>query len=274
MKFGIVFPSYDSFCNREFAEKLATKAEDEGLDSMLVWDHYMLPYGNRTFDAYILLSYLAGKTESIRLGTCVTPLPFRNPAMLAKMIATLDRLSEGRVIVGVGAGWSRKEFEGYSEWSEDATRVRKTEEALELMTRLWGEKKVTFKGKFYSTKGAILEPGPVQKPHPPLWFGTKGKVMMQLAAKYGTGWIPTDITLREYKKYLSSFGEESILKENFVFSISDCPQASIRWRIEFENMPRPDVNTTVWFLVAKSKKRIDKSKSLGNSRRAFEIGRK
>lgn len=103
MKFGIVFPSYDSFCDREFAEEVATKAEDEELDSMLVWDHYMLPYGNRTFDAYILLSYLAGKTERIRLGTCVTPLPFRNPAMLAKMIATLDRLSEG----GYRWRWSR-----------------------------------------------------------------------------------------------------------------------------------------------------------------------
>lgn len=96
------------------------------------------------------------------------------------------------------------------------------------MTRLWDEKKVAFKGEFYSTKGAILEPKPVQKPHPPLWFGTKGKVMLQLAAKYGTGWIPTDITLREYKKYLSSLGENPSLKENFVFSISDRPSGKYK----------------------------------------------
>lgn len=203
MKFGIVYPAYGSYCNREFAEKVARTAEDEGLDSMLVWDHYMLPQSNQTLEAYSLLSYLAAKTERLRLGTCVTPIPFRNPAILAKTIATLDVLSKGRVIVGVGAGWHMPEFEGYSTWDEAGVRVAKTKEALELITKLWTERKVDFEGRYYRAKGAVLEPKPVQRPYPPLWFGTVGKVMLGLTVGYGSGWIPIDISPVEYRHYAS-----------------------------------------------------------------------
>jgi alkanesulfonate monooxygenase SsuD/methylene tetrahydromethanopterin reductase-like flavin-dependent oxidoreductase (luciferase family) len=139
---------------------------------------------NSTLETWVTLSYLAGKTEQIRLGTLVTPIPFRPPSILAKMLSTLDILSKGRVVLGVGAGWSQPEFEGYSEWNEPKIRVNKTEEGLELIIQLWTQDKVTFKGKYYQAQAAVLEPKPVQKPYPQLLFGGRGDRMLKLAGRY------------------------------------------------------------------------------------------
>ncbi len=139
---------------------------------------------NSTLETWIRLSYLAGQTEQIRLGTLVTPVPFRPPSILAKMVSTLDILSKGRIVFGVGAGWSQPEFEGYSEWNQPKIRVDKTEEGLELMIKLWTQKEVTFKGKYYQAKAAVLDPKPVQKPYPQLLFGGRGDRMLKLAGRY------------------------------------------------------------------------------------------
>jgi alkanesulfonate monooxygenase SsuD/methylene tetrahydromethanopterin reductase-like flavin-dependent oxidoreductase (luciferase family) len=101
------------------------------------------------------------------------------------MLSTLDILSGGRVMLGVGAGWSTIEFDGYSEWLESKQRVDKTIEALEIIRKLWTEDEVTYKGKFYEMKGAVLEPKPLQKPYPRLLFGSSGRRMLNLTGKYG-----------------------------------------------------------------------------------------
>jgi alkanesulfonate monooxygenase SsuD/methylene tetrahydromethanopterin reductase-like flavin-dependent oxidoreductase (luciferase family) len=137
-----------------------------------------------TLETWVTLTYLAGKTGQISLGTLVTPLPFRHPGMLAKMLSTLDVLSGGRVVLGVGAGWSQVEFEGYSEWGGPKYRVDKAIEALDLIRRLWTEDEVTFKGRFYDVKGAVLEPKPVQKPYPRLLFGSSGDRMLRLTGRF------------------------------------------------------------------------------------------
>lgn len=124
----------------------------------------------------------------------------RPPAVLAKMVSTLDILSKGRVILGVGAGWYAQEFRAYSEWDNDRTRVARTREGLDLITRLWIQDKVNFNGKHYQAVDAILEPKPTQKPYPELWFGTSSTKMLDLAAKYGTGWIPVNVSATEYKQ--------------------------------------------------------------------------
>jgi len=103
---------------------------------------------------------------------------------LAKVVSTLDVVSGGRAILGVGAGWSQAEFEGFSEWSEPRIRVDKTREGVELILRLWKEKKVDFDGKYYRSRKAILEPKPIQKPHPPLLFAGFGPRMLRLAGRY------------------------------------------------------------------------------------------
>ena len=171
-------------------EQTVPIADELGYYGVVLPDHYMwdreeMPDRNSTLDTWVALSYLAAKTKGLMLGTLVTPIPFRPPGTLAKMVATLDVISSGRAILGVGAGWSRTEFEGYNEWTDGKTRVDKTEEGVRLIRKLWQEPKVDFQGKFYTAKGAVLDPKPVQKPYPPLLFGGFSPRMLRLAAKYG-----------------------------------------------------------------------------------------
>jgi alkanesulfonate monooxygenase SsuD/methylene tetrahydromethanopterin reductase-like flavin-dependent oxidoreductase (luciferase family) len=218
LNFGIIFPNAGRYVDPNFVTKLAVVAEEQGFEFFLTWDHYTLPNTNQTFEAIVLLSHIAAKTSRMRIGTCVTPIPFRPPAILAKMVATLDQLSEGRVILGVGAGWHEPEFRSFSKWYDDSTRVAMTKEGVELMIRLWTEKEVNFDGRFYKTKGAVVEPKPFQKPYPELWFGTTGEHMLKLAARYGQGWIPILIDVSEYGR-LTSF-LRSHLQENSKFSFA------------------------------------------------------
>jgi probable F420-dependent oxidoreductase len=225
MKFGLALPAKGENCRRDLLVEAAQTAEEMGFDSIWIWDHYVTPSSRMYFDAWILLSHLAAVTSRIKLGTLVTPIPFRPPAILAKMVASVDVLSGGRVILGAGAGWSRAEFEGYSRWEDNATRVDKTREGLQLILKLWSEQQVDFKGRFYSAKGDILEPKPVQKPHPPIWFGTVGNRMLKMAAVYGDGWIPVFISAEEYRetrerllRNLKAAGRSS---EEMVFAFCD-----------------------------------------------------
>ena len=135
-------------------------------------------------ESWFALAHLASMTSQIRVGTMVTPIPLRPPALLAKMVSTVDVLSSGRTFLGVGAGWQKREFEAYSEWDEPSVRISKTEEGLRLILDLWTEKEVDFHGKYYHSKGGVLEPKPVQRPHPLLLFGS-GRRMLRLAGKYG-----------------------------------------------------------------------------------------
>lgn len=215
MKFGVTISNSAAFLDLKTAIQAACRAEELGYDSIFFSDHYMTPYSPdwyETYEALTLISFLAARTSKIRLGTCVTPIPFRPPGILAKIISTLDNLSNGRIILGVGAGWVKGEFEAYSHWDENPVRVNKTEEALRLILRLWTEDEVDFKGKYYTAKGAVLKPKPVQKPHPPLWFGTLGEYMLKLTAKYGDGWIPwVRTTPQEYEekaKRLMKYADE------------------------------------------------------------------
>lgn len=170
-------------------EEIAVVADKLGFELILFTDHYKVPWRTTNLDAWSLISYLASKTEHIRLGTCVTPLTLRPPPILAKIVTTVDVLSQGRAILGVGAGWSKEEFEGYGTWDEAGVRFEKTAEALQLLLRLWSEESVSFNGAFYRTKDTMLRPKPVQKPHPPLFFGSEKRRMLELAGKYGQGWV-------------------------------------------------------------------------------------
>jgi len=174
-------------------ERAIIEADKCGFDGAILPDHYMwgdLPWhrrpdSNRTLETWITIAHLLGKTQNIKIGTLVTPIPFRPPGMLAKMISTADVLSGGRTMVGIGAGWSQIEFEGYSEWSSPAIRVNKTYEGLDLMIQLWTKDEVNFEGNYYQAKGAILDPKPLQKPYPKLIFGSQGTRMLKLAGQLG-----------------------------------------------------------------------------------------
>ena len=207
MKFNLIYPVKEGYLDRGLIRDVAVAAEEAGFYGFLSWDHYMLPDSSETLDAWSILSYLAGQTSRIKLGTVVTPLPFRPPSQLAKIVSTVDLLSGGRTILGVGAGWHRPEFDGFSEWLPTGKRVAQTSEALELITTLWRGETSDFSGRYFSSKGAEILPSPVQKPHPPMWFGVKGPKMMELAALYGDGWIPTNITPSDYASGLQKLHE-------------------------------------------------------------------
>ncbi len=199
MKFGICLFNWEpfSYTPKLYAE-LASEAEGLGYDALFVTDHFMRPHAtgdlsgkqHSTIEAWTLLAHLASKTSIIKLGTCVSPVPLRRPQVLAKMAATVDVLSEGRVILGAGAGWDQAEFEAYGEWHTDGERVRMTREGLQLIRKLWTEDCVNFEGEFYKAKNAVLEPKPVQKNGPPIWTGAIKDRMLQLTAELADGWIP------------------------------------------------------------------------------------
>jgi alkanesulfonate monooxygenase SsuD/methylene tetrahydromethanopterin reductase-like flavin-dependent oxidoreductase (luciferase family) len=210
-------------------EKAIVKADEVGFYGALIPDHYMWgqtewmkrPDANSTLESWIALSYLAGKTERIRLGTLVTPIPFRPPGIMAKMVSTLDVISGGRVVFGVGAGWSQVEFDGYSEWNEPKVRVDKTEEGLKLMIKLWTQNEVSFKGQYYQAKKAMLEPKPIQQPYPQLLFGGRKQRMLRLAGKYG------DII------FIPQFGESEPYSERKQIVVDAAKKAKRAKKIEF-----------------------------------------
>lgn len=203
MKFGICITAAPApaFLDHTTIIEIACQAETWGYESIFLTDHYMTPNYVETYSVLPFISYLAAATSDMKLGTVVTPIPFRPPAMLAKMISTMDILSNGRIILGVGAGWCQTEFEAYSQWDRDRIRVKKTLEGLKLMLQLWEDDEVDFHGAYYRAKDAVLQPKPIQKPHPPLWFGTVGEYMLKLTAQYGDGWLPwCTITPTQYKE--------------------------------------------------------------------------
>jgi alkanesulfonate monooxygenase SsuD/methylene tetrahydromethanopterin reductase-like flavin-dependent oxidoreductase (luciferase family) len=177
-------------------DEWCVEVEGLGYDAVLIPDHYDLPVppfpSNKLVDAWTTLSYVSAKTSSIKVGSLVSPIPRWIPSQLAKIIANVDLLSEGRVIAGFGAGFHIGEFLNYSptlSWDEDRIKVQKFEEGLRVILKLWTEEKVTFTGKFYMLKDAVLLPKPLQKPHPPIWSGGMGPQMLKLTAKYCDGWI-------------------------------------------------------------------------------------
>ncbi|MCW4041100.1 MAG: LLM class flavin-dependent oxidoreductase [Candidatus Bathyarchaeota archaeon] len=212
MKFGICITAAPApaFLDHTTIVEIARKAEAWGYDSIFLTDHYMTPNYVETYAVLPFLSYLAAETSTLRLGTVVTPIPFRPPGILAKMISTMDILSNGRIILGIGAGWCQTEFEAYSQWDSNRIRVKKTLEGLKLMLQLWNDEKVDFQGEYYQAKGAVLQPKPIQKPHPPLWFGTVGEYMLKLTARYGDGWLPwCTLTPEQYKEKVQILRHEA-----------------------------------------------------------------
>ena len=208
MEHLLIYPVKKGYLDKELISEVGKAAEQAGFYAFLSWDHYMLPDGPETLDAWSILGYLAGQTDTIKLGTVVTPIPFRPPAQLAKIVSSVDHLSGGRTILGVGAGWHQPEFDGFSNWGTPGQRVTRTSEALELITRLWTGEKVSFEGKAYNSDGAIISPVPTQKPFPPMWFGVRGPRMLDLAARYADAWIPTNISPELYEDGLKKLREK------------------------------------------------------------------
>jgi probable F420-dependent oxidoreductase len=165
----------------------AKQAEALGFDFVTTGEHVFFygPIGN----SLISLATAAGATERIKLMSTITLVPLYPAPLLAKQVAALDRASNGRFNLGVGVGGEyAKEFEACG--VPVGERGARTNESLEVMTRLWTEDEVTFEGRFTRLPGVSLNPRPVQKPHPPVWISGRSEAAMRRCARYGTGWLP------------------------------------------------------------------------------------
>ena len=205
--FGCSLPTRGPMASPQALRSLAQRAEDLSYDSVWVSDHVVLPRKINSFYPYAAdgvptflpdeiyyeplaaLNYLAGCTQRVRLGTHVLILPYRNPVLAAKILATLDVLSAGRLILGAGVGWMEEEFQalGLNTYHE---RGAVTDEYIELYKELWTKDDPVFNGKYYQISGSGFQPKPVQKPHPPIWIGGHTGPAIRRAAKYGEGWMP------------------------------------------------------------------------------------
>lgn len=216
MRFGISPSPFYWWRSIEELNNWVSVCESDGYDGIFIPDHHMITvpkYGpsQELLDSWSVLSYVAAKTRSIKIGSCVTPIPRWIPSQLAKVVSIVDLLSDGRVIAGFGAGIFPEEFINYSPyWCMDEPRIRveKFLEGLKVMIMLWREDSVTFEGKYYRLRDAVLLPKPKQSPYPPLWSGGIGPRMRRIAAKYCDAWLsPTAIfvTPEKYEEEINRF---------------------------------------------------------------------
>jgi len=167
--------------------------DDLGYDTAWVFDHFFPILSDPSgpcFEGWIALTALMGATSRVQGGVLVTGNTYRHPAVLAKMGATLDQISGGRLIMGIGAAWFELEHAAYGiPFYTTAERIRRCDEAVEIIKRLWTEKQVTFNGQYYQLTDAFCEPKPLQQPHPPLMIGGAGeKLMLRVIAKHANQW--------------------------------------------------------------------------------------
>ena len=226
MKFGICLPIRLSLDAKDNI-KIAKTAEELGFDSVWASDHVVMPekhlgsFSEVFYDPFMLLSYIAAETSKIKIGTSVIILPYRNPVVVAKMIATLDVLSGGRVIFGVGPGWMREEYNALSVPYEK--RGARTNEYIQAIKELWVNEAPSFEGEFCSFSDIKFYPKPAQKPHPPVLIAGASDYAINRAVEYGDGWQPTWVSpedveegILKLQKFVSEQGKDL---SDFIYSV-------------------------------------------------------
>ncbi len=207
MRFGFYIPNSGPTARPEPLAAIATRGDELGFYCMVAGDHILVPREVNSIYPYTadgrfhgggaaeyleqltLLTYLAGITRNIRLVPSVMIVPYRNPLLAAKMLATLDVLSGGRLTLGVGVGWMEEEFEALDA-PPFAERGAVTDEYLLAFKELWTSDQPTFEGKYCHFSNIHFLPKPAQSPHPPIWVGGQSRPAMRRAARLGNGWHP------------------------------------------------------------------------------------
>lgn len=209
MQFGFSAPFRGPLANAATLRTIAQAADRLGYGVISVSDHLLVPrqispnypYSDTgefawsadgstdCMEQFTLLSWLAAVTERVRLLTSVIVVPHRNPVFMAKSLATTDVLSEGRVIVGIGTGWMREEFEGLNLPDFDA-RGRVTDEYVTIMKKLWTRHWASHDGEFFRFADVAADPKPRQQPHPPIWVGGESMAALRRTAALADGWYP------------------------------------------------------------------------------------
>jgi len=206
MKFGVFLPVSGRAASRQTLMEAAHQAENLGYDSVWSADRIIIPWEIKTtypysrsatfivppdrpfFEALTCLAFLAGCTEKIQLGMSVMVLPYRHPLYWAKIAATIDHLSTGRLILGIGVGWMEEEFKAMNALFNERGKV--SDEQLRLLKRLWQDEHIDFTGSYYRLEDIAFSPKPYQKPRIPLWVGGEGRPAQRRAGTYGDAWFP------------------------------------------------------------------------------------
>ena len=209
MEYGFNVPNGGPLAVPEHIGTIAQHGEKLGYRILAIPDHIVVPKGidspypyspdgtlnfptllaGECLEPIALMAYLAGITQEMRLLTSVMVVPYRQPVLTAKLLSTIDLLSGGRVIVGVGAGWMAEEFPPVGAPPFDA-RGRATDEYLRIYKELWTADAPKYDGEFTSFDNILFHPKPVQQPHPPIWVGGESKLAKRRTARYGDAWFP------------------------------------------------------------------------------------
>ena len=204
MKIGLFLPQVGEYATKENILYIANEAEKEGINSVWVLDRLLWPLNPQTpykatpdgalpvdfqsvLDPLTTLTYVAGVTKRILLGTSIIDMFFQNPVILAKRFATLDILSDGRTISGLGIGWSKDEYEVSGVPYKD--KGSRADEFLQVLRKIWTDDVVEFKGQFYNIPASKIGPKPLQKPHPPILLGGFSPKTFSRIVNYANGWI-------------------------------------------------------------------------------------
>lgn len=209
MRYGFYLPTRGPLANRRDLSAILATAERSGFASTMVADHIILPTriesaypytvsGNfvsdgECFEQLALMSFVAGRTETLRVVSSVMIAPHRNPVFNAKALATIDVLSGGRLTVGIGVGWMEEEFRALRA-ADFKHRGAVTDEYVDIFRKLWTGQPVTHSGQFYSFDEVLCQPKPIQNPGPPIWIGGHSNAALRRVARLGDGWHPVGAT--------------------------------------------------------------------------------
>ena len=214
MKIGVSLGNNQGAEDVQSILKLGARAEELGFDSVWVSEHvFNVSYvydrlGSRPYyEPLVILSYLAATTNRVKLGTSVLVLPYHNPIRLAKTAATLDVMSNGRLLLGVGVGVIEQELEAMG--SSPAERGAITDEAIAVMKELWTQEDPSFQGRYNSFSGMKFSPKPQQKPHIPFIIGGISRAAIRRAVRLGDGWHPTALPPEELSEGIRYLGERA-----------------------------------------------------------------
>jgi len=231
MQFGAALSGKSLTLNFRDARRVALKADELEFHSIWMSDHLMHPFqvGELPMyychEAWTVMTALAALTKKVRLGFSMLIPGFRYPSVLAKMAASLDEISNGRLVMGVGAGWFKQEYDAYGiPWQEHDKLIEMEREAVLVMKALWTQPVANFTGRYYHVKEAVMEPKTVQKPHPPVWIGGDSPKTMELAGQLGDGWFsrhtPPQLLKEKINSVKKSVGERPM---EYATSLGDLP---------------------------------------------------
>ncbi len=188
MHYGIEVVTLGSYADPRLVVRLAQAAEAAGWEGVFVWDHLAFASNVPSGDPWVILAAVAQATSRLKLGTAVTPLPRHRPHVLAHTLASLDVLSQGRVILGVGLGGVSQEFSAFGEPDDPKHRAALLDEGIDVLDRLFAGEAVSHRGPHYTVNDVTLAPLPVQRPRIPIWVGGESRPALRRAAQWD-GWV-------------------------------------------------------------------------------------